>query len=175
MLAGNVPSFLRHLEAVTVRDAVNVITVCVLPDYLALGTDRDFVFVPLGLDAALEVAGRFGFMLPTRKIVDAIYAASTVRLDPQPLPAGDEMRSTAYLLRNNEIVRAQSDARGAQQGALAKPLGGRLVQQLFDQVELRRELQLRQVVVQVRPLLGWRQAVMDESVELGADAAHGRC
>ena len=118
LLAGNVPSFLRHLEAVTVRDAVNVITVCVLPDYLALGTDRDFVFVPLGLDAALEVAGRFGFMLPTRKIVDAIYAASTVRLDPQPLPAGDEMRSTAYLLRHNEMIRTQRAARGAQLGAL---------------------------------------------------------
>ena len=118
LLAGNVPSFLRHLEAVTVRDAVNVITVCVLPDYLALGTDRDFVFVPLGLDAALEVAEHFGFMLPTRKIVNAIYAASTVKLDPQPLPAGDQMRSTAYLLRHNEMIRAQRDARGAPLGAL---------------------------------------------------------
>jgi hypothetical protein len=118
LLAGNVPTFLRRLEAVTVRDAVNVITVCVLPDYLALGTDRDFVFVPLGLEEALEVAEHFGFMLPTRSIVDAIYAASTVKLDPQPLPAGDQMRSTAYLLRHNEMVRAQRDARGAQLGAL---------------------------------------------------------
>ena len=118
LLAGNVPTFLRRLEAVTVRDAVNVITVCVLPDYLALGTDRDFVFVPLGLEEALEVAERFGFLLPTRSIVDAIYAASTVKLDPQPLPASDQMRSTAYLLRHNEMVRAQRDARGAQLGAL---------------------------------------------------------
>jgi hypothetical protein len=72
----------------------------------------------LGLDAALEVAERFGFMLPTRKIVNAIYAASTVKLDPQPLPAGDQMRSTAYLFRHNEMVRAQRAARGAQLGAL---------------------------------------------------------
>ena len=118
LLTGNVPSFLRHLEAVTVRDAGNVITVCVLPDYLALGTDRDFVFVPLGLEAALEVAKRFGFMLPTRRIVNAVYAASTVKLDPQPLPAGDQMHSTAYLLRHNEMIRAQRDARGAPLGAL---------------------------------------------------------
>ena len=118
LLAGNVPTFLRRLEAVTVRDAMNVITVCVLPDYLALGTDRDFVFVPLGLDEALEVAERFGFMLPTRSIVNAIYAASTVKLDPQPLPAGDQMRSTTYLVRHNEMIRAQRDARGAQLGAL---------------------------------------------------------
>ena len=118
LLAGNVPSFLRRLEAVTVRDAADTVTVCVLPDYLALGTDRDFVFVPLGLEAALEVAERFGFMLPTRSIVNAIYAASTVKLDPQPLPAGDQMRSTAYLLRHNEMIRAQRDARGAPLGAL---------------------------------------------------------
>ena len=85
LLAGNVPSFLRHLEAVTVRDTVNVITVCVLPDYLALGTDRDFVFVPLGLEAALEVAERLGFMLPTRRIVDADLPASAVKLAPAAL------------------------------------------------------------------------------------------
>jgi hypothetical protein len=118
LLAGNVPTFLRHLEAVTVSDAGNSVTVCVLPDYLALGTDRDFVFVPLGLEAALEVAERFGFMLPTRRIVNAIYAASSVKLDPQPLPAGDQMRSTAYLVRHNEMIREQRDARGAPLGAL---------------------------------------------------------
>ena len=75
LLAGNVPSFLRHLEPVTVRDGANTLTVCVLPDYLALGSDRDFLFVPLGLEAALDIAGHYGFMLPTRKLVNAIYTA----------------------------------------------------------------------------------------------------
>ena len=118
LLAGNVPSFLRHLEPVTVRDGANTLTVCVLPDYLALGSDRDFLFVPLGLEAALDIAGHYGFMLPTRKLVNAIYAAAAVKLDPQPLPAGDQMRSTAYLLRHNEMIRAQRASRGAQIGAL---------------------------------------------------------
>jgi hypothetical protein len=118
LMAGNVPSFLRRLEAVTVHDAANTVTVCVLPDYLALGTDRDFVFVPLGLDAALEVAERFGFMLPTRSIVNAIYAASRVKLDPQPLPAGGQMSSTAYVFRHSEMIRTQRAARGAELGAL---------------------------------------------------------
>jgi hypothetical protein len=118
LLAGNVPTFLRRLEAVTLRDATDTVTVCVLPDYLALGTDRDFVFVPLGLEAALGVAERFGFMLPTRSIVTAIYAASAVKLDPQPLPPGDQMRSTAYLVRHNEMIRAQRAGLGAPLGVL---------------------------------------------------------
>lgn len=118
LLSGDVPAFLRHLEPVTVSDAANSVTVCVLPDYLALGTDRDFVYVPLGLEPALDVAERFGFMLPTRRLVNAIYAASTVKLDPQPLPAGDQMRSTAYLVRHNDMIREQREQRGAQLGAL---------------------------------------------------------
>lgn len=116
--AGDVPAFLRHLVPVTVSDAQNSVTVCVMPDYLALGTDQDFAYVPLGLEAALDVADRLGFMLPTRKLVNAIYAESTVKLDPQPLPAGDAMRSTDYLVRHNAMVRAQRQSRGAALGDL---------------------------------------------------------
>lgn len=110
--AGNVPSFLRRLVPVTVRgqtaDGVPVrITVCVLPDYLAVGSNKDFLYVPLGLKAALDIAARFGFVLPTPKLVDAIYRASPVKLDPQPLPAGDQMRSTAYVLHHSELIAQQ--------------------------------------------------------------------
>ncbi len=118
LLAGNVPAFLRHLEAVTVGGNGTEVTICVLPDYLALGSDRDFVFVPMGLEAALEVAGRYGFVLPTRRMVNAIYEESTVRLNPQPLPAGDQMRSTAYLAHHNQMIGEQRVARGAALGEL---------------------------------------------------------
>jgi hypothetical protein len=113
LLAGNFPDFLRHLVPVTLAQDV---TVCVLPDYLAVGSDKDFVFVPMGLEAALEVAQRFGFELPTPKIVDAIYAEAPIKLHPQPLPAGDTMRSTAYFVEHNEMIEAQ-------RAALAAPLG----------------------------------------------------
>jgi hypothetical protein len=109
LLAGNVPSFLRHLVPVTLQGASTharrtAVTVCVLPDYLAVGSDADHLYVPLGLRAALEVARRFGFLLPTPKLVDVIYAASPVKLDPRPLPPGDAMRSTAYVLRHTELI-----------------------------------------------------------------------
>ena len=122
LLAGNVPQFLRRLAPVTItaRDSDHPveITVCVLPDYLAVGSDNDFMFVPLGLEAALDIADRFGFDLPTAKLVDAIYAESAVKLPPVPLPAGDQMRSTDYVVHHSELISRQRNAIGAQLGEL---------------------------------------------------------
>ena len=111
LLSGNIPHFLRHLLPVSIPPSGAAsqveLTACVLPDYLAIGSDRDFVFVPMGLAAALEVAGRLGFTLPTPDLVDAIYRASAVRLAPLPLPASDEMRSTAYFVWHNDLIAQQ--------------------------------------------------------------------
>ncbi|MFN9773343.1 MAG: hypothetical protein ACK54X_12080 [Burkholderiales bacterium] len=123
VLAGNLPDFLRR--PVPVELARNAdgrtgprVTVCVLPDYLAIGTDDDHVRVPMSLHAALEVARAFDFTLPTRRLVDAIYAQARVKLPPQPLPAGDSMRSTGYFVRHDAIVRSQRDADPSPAGAL---------------------------------------------------------
>lgn len=123
LLAGNLPRFLRHTLPATLsarlRDGRSVqLTLCVLADYLGLGTDDDFVLVPLGLDSALAVASRFGFTLPTRRIVDLIYRQAAVHLRPQPLPASDRMRSVAYLQRHDALVGQQRAALGAAPGAL---------------------------------------------------------
>jgi len=120
LLAGNIPQFLRRSVPVRIpgRDRAHPVelTLCVLPDYLAVGSDRDFVLVPLGLEAALAIAQRFGFELPTPHMVDAIYEAAPVKLAPLPLPAGDEMRSTAYFVYHTELI-------GEQRAALPAPLG----------------------------------------------------
>lgn len=120
LLAGNIPDFLRHLVPVTLRatGTTHTLTVCVLPDYLAIGTNRDFVFVPMGLEAALTVAERFRFELPTPKVVDAIYEESPVKLHPEPLPAGDQMRSTAYFVRHNVLISEQRSSAAAPLGLL---------------------------------------------------------
>jgi len=120
LLAGNFPQFLRHLVPVTLRapGSLRSLTICVLPDYLAVGNDRDFVYVPMGLRAALDVARRFGFELPTPKVVDAIYDNAQVRLAPQPLPAGNQMRGTPYLVRHNEMIRLQRAAMSGVPGML---------------------------------------------------------
>ncbi len=122
LLAGNVPDFLRHLVPVSVGASDSTrrvrITVCVLPDYLALGSDADFVLVPMGLRAALEVASHFGFVLPTPKLVDAIYSQAPVKLEPKPLPASDAMRSTLYFVYHNELISRERIAQAAPLGEL---------------------------------------------------------
>jgi len=107
---GNLPQHLRHARAVTLSPAVAGlpgVTLCVLPDYLAVGSDDDYLLVPLGLRAALVLASEFGFELPTRRMVDAIYQQAALHLAPQPLPAGDQMRSTAFVEWHTQLVRAQ--------------------------------------------------------------------
>lgn len=123
LLAGNLPRFLRQALPATLNalrpDGRRVqLTLCVLSDYLGLGSDKDFMLVPMGLDSALAVASKFDFMLPTRRIVDLIYRAADVRLRPQPLPAGDRMRSAAYLQQHAALVEQQRAAIGATPGEL---------------------------------------------------------
>jgi hypothetical protein len=123
LLAGDMPQFLRRVAPITMSgqlpDGRNVkITVCVLTDYLAIGSDHDFLFIPMRLATALNVAGRFGFTLPTKKIVDAIYDEATVHLAPQPLPANDEMRSTDYYWHHNELIAEQRTELGVEPGVL---------------------------------------------------------
>jgi hypothetical protein len=120
LLAGDLPGFLRRLRPVTFRGwaagRVVRITICVTPDYLALGSDDDFLRIPMALPTAVAVASRFGFVLPTPKMVDAIYQQAGVQLRPQPLPASDAMRSTAYYWWHDREIRKQ-------RFALAAPLG----------------------------------------------------
>lgn len=123
LMAGNVPRFLRQLVPVRLSgrraDGQPLeATVCVMPDYLAVGSDSDYFLVPMRLETALAVAQRYGFTLPTPKLVDAIYEQSRVHLAPQPLPPGDTMRSTAYYWHHNEMVREQRAELGAPLGAL---------------------------------------------------------
>ena len=76
-------------------------TIFVTPDYLAIGSQSDFIRMPMNYHTASRVASQFGFILPTRRMVDAIYNQSEDHFTPQPLPPGPQMRSTAYYQRHN--------------------------------------------------------------------------
>ena len=53
-------------------------------DYLSVGEGGDYMRMPLTPRSAQLVADLFSVQLPTSKMVDAIWAASEVKLDPQP-------------------------------------------------------------------------------------------
>ncbi|KRS15492.1 hypothetical protein XM52_23935 [Roseovarius indicus] len=123
ILSGNMPGFLRHLAPVNVSgkaaDGSNVqITLCVTPDYLALGSDRDYVRVPLGLRAATRIGEEFNMILPTPRMVDMIYRQADLRLSPRPMSPGPQMTSTNYFMRHNATVEAQRQSAGAAPGTL---------------------------------------------------------
>lgn len=123
LLRGNLPDFLRELKPVTLESRLPsgrkvTATICVLPDYLAVGSDEDFLRVPMDLHTATSVAGRFGFALPTRRMVDAIYAQSDAKLAPEPMAAGPQMSSTAYYVTHNDRISVQRAALEAPPGAL---------------------------------------------------------
>jgi hypothetical protein len=123
ILEGNLPDFLRKLVPVELHCELPsgkslTATIFVAPDYLAIGSDDDFLRIPTNLHTAVAIADRFGFVLPTRKMVDAIYLQSRYHLLPQPLPAGPQMRSTAYYWTHNQLIKDQAHALGVRLGDL---------------------------------------------------------
>jgi hypothetical protein len=111
---GNVPDFLRTCRKVTVNatDAAgkgHTATFEVMPDYLAVGSDADFVRVPMTPMTAARIADAFGCALPTRKVVDEVYRAATVKLDPKPLT--EDREAAATFLRHNALIEEQRAGR----------------------------------------------------------------
>ena len=109
---GNVPDFIRHFEpvttSVTAADGTrHTAKFYVLPDYLAIGSNKDFVRMPMSPLTAQRVADLTGCSLPTRKMVDKVYAEATVHLKPQPQPASPQMMSNAYYQHHQEMVESQ--------------------------------------------------------------------
>ena len=112
LLEGNLPIFLRKLKPVNLQhrlDSGRLVhaTIFVTPDYLAIGSQSDFIRIPMNYHTASMVATRFGFILPTRKMVDAIYEQSAYQFTPQPMTPGPQMRSTAYYQQHNRKIAQQ--------------------------------------------------------------------
>lgn len=123
VLRGNMPDFLRNLVPVSfdgtdAQGRPTRITICVTPDYLAVGSNRDFVRVPLGLPAAMRIAERFDMVLPTTRMVDEIYRQAQVHLSPRPMDPTSAMVTTGYFLRHNSTVQGQLQQAGARLGQL---------------------------------------------------------
>jgi hypothetical protein len=91
ILAGNVPKFLLKLIPINVSvidsttGKVNRATYYVMPDYLSVGTNNNWARIPLTPIAAQLIADSLQCFLPTRKMVNDIYANAEVKLTPVPM------------------------------------------------------------------------------------------
>ncbi len=110
LLAGNVPAFLRTLRtveatAVAADSSRHTVAYEVMPDYLAIGSDDDFVRMPMNPYTAQTFCDAFGFVLPTRKMVNDIWTAAPVHMEPRPLT--QEREAPATFLQHHRIIEEQ--------------------------------------------------------------------
>ena len=92
--AGNVPTFLRAFVPISVGamlgspPTLHTVTYYVAPDYLAIGSDEDFIRMPMGPRTAQAIGDAFDCSMPTRKMVNDIYTNCAVQagaVSVQPL------------------------------------------------------------------------------------------
>lgn len=114
IVGGNLPGYLRRFKPVrlvgTDRNGMaHTLLLEVSPDYLCVGSDADFARMPMTPKTAQRIADRFGWLLPTRKMVDAIYRQAELRLEPLPLTEDRESVSTFAL--HNRLIEGQRAGR----------------------------------------------------------------
>lgn len=125
--AGQVPDALRHFRKITfttpVVDSVEIlrkkhkVEMWVLPDYVAIGTNDDFVRMPMGPLAAQRIADALDCTLPTPFLVDRIAEASEGHVDIFPFrPLGNRNSQPIVFQDSNNAINAQFKAYGYESG-----------------------------------------------------------
>ena len=115
ILSGNIPSFLKKFERIKVSmfDSTKGKTIkaeyFVSPDYLSVGTDDDWARINISPLAAQKIADSFNCFLPTRKMVDDIYKAAKIKLEPVPMYAFRD--STPTMWHHHLIIEGQRKGR----------------------------------------------------------------
>jgi hypothetical protein len=119
--SGNFPDFLRSFKTVEIRGQIKdgrgerevTAKLEVMPDYLAVGSDTDFVRMPMRPQTAQQIADKFGCILPTRKIVDATDAQAELRIEPHPMT--EQREAVATFAEHNHIIGKQIGLRDSGQ------------------------------------------------------------
>jgi hypothetical protein len=102
ILQSNMPAFLKKMKRIDVKmlDSTTQKTIHAFyfatSDYLSIGSNTDFARIPLTPMSAQRIADSFHCFLPTRKIVNDIYAQAKIKLEPQPMYAFRDSAPTFY-------------------------------------------------------------------------------
>lgn len=115
IFAGNIPTFLKKFIPVHVQikdsSTGKIIRAIyyVAPDYLSVGTNEDWARINITPYAAQKIADSFQCFLPTKKMVDDIYKAAKVKLEPVPMYAFRDSTPTMY--HHHLIIEGQRKGR----------------------------------------------------------------
>ena len=111
ILSGNVPTFSRKLKPVQVREVIGgkrygLVFFATL-DYLALGSDEDYLYIPMTPLTAQYLADQLDCILPTKKMVDTIHHQAGLKLAPQPIPPSDSMTTLPVFEQHTDSIKQQ--------------------------------------------------------------------
>ena len=113
ILKGNIPNFLRNFVKIEfkekdARGKTHNVVLRVLPDYLSIGSNDNFVRIPMTPQTAQRIANYCNCLLPTKKIVDKIWYHGTVKLNPQPIDIRKyDITSPSVFLLHNKLIEEQ--------------------------------------------------------------------
>lgn len=112
---GNIPNWLRRSVYIKERlkDAdgkPHEVILNVLPDFIAIGSDEDFLRVPTLPVTAQRIADYYNATLPTCKLSDIIHSHSSVKMEPHPMTPDATMTTLPVFVRHNSIVESERKA-----------------------------------------------------------------
>lgn len=111
IMSGNVPQRSRMLVPIRIAasdrnvTAEDYVTMFATGDYLAIGSDDDFIRMPLTGQMAARLAHALNCVLPTTRMADHVAAAADVRLEPRPMTQDRE--SMATFVEHSRIIDRQ--------------------------------------------------------------------
>jgi hypothetical protein len=118
LMHGNIPLNQLQMQIIilngTILNRKVKVELSVTEDYLRLGDQGQSMVVPLTAYAAQFLASRWGFLLPTTKIVDEVWKQSGIRLTPSPTDwykyNGEMQKASNYLIYETRIDDQIKDA-----------------------------------------------------------------
>ncbi|OFY28525.1 MAG: hypothetical protein A2275_04070 [Bacteroidetes bacterium RIFOXYA12_FULL_35_11] len=114
IISGNVPDFQRNLIPIfftqTISSTTYNVTYYVLSDYLAIGCDTNYFLCPMSPLLAQRICNYAGYSMPTRKMVNQIWTASTVKLAPSTIAPSPQMTTIPVMNDHNTTVWGQRSA-----------------------------------------------------------------
>lgn len=132
ILSGNVPSALKKFRKIDYTVVLSdygqwsgkhKVEMWVLPDYLAVGNDQDFVRMPMGPLAAQRVADSLYCSLPTTFLSDRIDEVSEGRIEIFPFrPVGDRNMKPLCFEDSNNAINALMRSKGLKFGQFVSGL-----------------------------------------------------
>lgn len=110
--SGNIPDFLRDLVPIcfpwmSELGKIVLVTCHVTSDYLAIGSNTDWIRIPMTPQSARQIAEACDGALISTRISDYIYSAATTRLVPVPLSVRRE--SVETFVRHHRLIELQLD------------------------------------------------------------------